>query len=596
MKLLLQIKHSINTMQYNSRCTTVTRYNVNYHVIDLDKMELTDSSSTETMPLVPSTTSASKKGRLKRRCCPHFLAGHWQVLYILFWSTLVTFFTHLKAQNDFDATKLQGTLWLVATVIAGMVLLLYPVLGWMADVHLTRYGAVGASMYLTLIGMILALGLSIVIIAKPIIMFYVVFWIPAGIAIGTSLLGNGLFQTSAIQFGIDQMVEAPSEQLSSFIYWYYWASRVGNIGVFYLVLLLKLYPCTSTYSYLTACLSLMQIVFVLISIITFHVSHRHMNIERLQRYNPIKMVYEVLHYAWTHKYPTNRSAFTYWETNMPSRIDLGKHQYGGPFTTEQVEDTKTLFRVTLLLFSLFGLRTINDTEILSHDITEKCPSINTTSVPYNIIAANTDHLTSLTIVLAIPAYQLLLRPLLYHYTPSMVKKFWIGLVCACLSCIPTAAIRHSLHNNPGAMCDFIYWLALAQVLNGFAYFFIFLTALEFIIAQVPRNMQGLLIGLWYMMDVIRIAIKGAEFSDSGHTIAFTYIQLGLTITSLLVYSIGWFFYKYRIRDNIVNSYVLAADKVEKIIHQRQESDPSITDDIHITSARTSINSDVCDRP
>uniref|UniRef100_A0A1X7SJY2 Uncharacterized protein n=1 Tax=Amphimedon queenslandica TaxID=400682 RepID=A0A1X7SJY2_AMPQE len=36
-----------------------------------------------------------------------------------------------------------------------------------------------------------------------------------------------------------------------------------------------------------------------------------------------------------HKYPENRSALTYWEEEAPSRLDLGKNKYGGPFTEEE---------------------------------------------------------------------------------------------------------------------------------------------------------------------------------------------------------------------------------------------------------------------
>ena len=38
------------------------------------------------------------------------------------------------------------------------------------------------------------------------------------------------------------------------------------------------------------------------------------------------------------------SAFTYWEDDSPSRMDFGKIKYGGPFTTVQVEDVKTLIK------------------------------------------------------------------------------------------------------------------------------------------------------------------------------------------------------------------------------------------------------------
>ena len=64
--------------------------------------------------------------------------------------------------------------------------------------------------------------------------------------------------------------------------------------------------------------------------------------------NPIKSIYSVLKYAATHKHPARRSALTYWEEDIPSRIDLGKSKYGGPFTTEQVEDVKTFFHLVVV--------------------------------------------------------------------------------------------------------------------------------------------------------------------------------------------------------------------------------------------------------
>ena len=50
--------------------------------------------------------------------------------------------------------------------------------------------------------------------------------------------------------------------------------------------------------------------------------------------NPYKLIFRVLNYAQKHKYPERRSALTYWEEDIPSRIDLGISKYGGPFTVE----------------------------------------------------------------------------------------------------------------------------------------------------------------------------------------------------------------------------------------------------------------------
>ncbi len=77
----------------------------------------------------------------------------------------------------------------------------------------------------------------------------------------------------------------------------------------------------------------------------------HYLIKEPVTHNPLKLIFQVLRYAVKNKYPRLRSAFTYWEDKPYSRIDLGKSKYGGPFTTEQVEDVKTFFRFLALLSS-----------------------------------------------------------------------------------------------------------------------------------------------------------------------------------------------------------------------------------------------------
>ena len=63
-------------------------------------------------------------------------------------------------------------------------------------------------------------------------------------------------------------------------------------------------------------------------------------------------MFEVLNFAKKHKYPLQHSAFTYCDDERPFRIDFGKSRYGGPFTTEQVQDVMTFLRPLALLLSL----------------------------------------------------------------------------------------------------------------------------------------------------------------------------------------------------------------------------------------------------
>ena len=89
-------------------------------------------------------------------------------------------------------------------------------------------------------------------------------------------------------------------------------------------------------------------------------------------HNHFKLFFGVLRYAIKNKYPHQRSALTYWEDKPYSRIDLAKGKYGGPFTTEQVEDVKIVLR-SLICMSLasvgVGLSTTltyYDNQVLFH--------------------------------------------------------------------------------------------------------------------------------------------------------------------------------------------------------------------------------------
>ena len=61
----------------------------------------------------------------------------------------------------------------------------------------------------------------------------VLYSIPA-LTIVICLIGIGLFESTAIQFGMDQMLEASSDKLSTFIHWYYWSSKLGTLIIGYM--------------------------------------------------------------------------------------------------------------------------------------------------------------------------------------------------------------------------------------------------------------------------------------------------------------------------------------------------------------------------
>ena len=141
--------------------------------------------------------------------------------------------------------------------------------------------------------------------------------------------------------------------------------------------------------------------------------------------NPIKLILEVLNYTRKHKFPWLRSALTYIDEEHPSRIDFGKHKFGGPFTEEEVEDVKTIYRLTPLLVVAFGVS-------LSLEMNDQLGlhAIPITSKMFMCVQYLKGTVFFITPILFIPIYRFILYPLIRKYVPSILKILGTGLSCA----------------------------------------------------------------------------------------------------------------------------------------------------------------------
>ena len=109
-------------------------------------------------------------------------------------------------------------------------------------------------------------------------------------------------------------------------------------------------------AYLISGLAICSLVCTIISLILVGCCscRGHLLIEPTTSNNPVTLICKVLNYARKHSQPVRRSAFTYGEP-PPSRLDIAKERYGGPFTTEQVEDVKSFWKILGLLMTLFAV-------------------------------------------------------------------------------------------------------------------------------------------------------------------------------------------------------------------------------------------------
>ena len=281
--------------------------------------------------------------------------------------------------------------------VFGLLFLLYPLVGHLTDVYLTRYRSLKWSFgFLILAACMGAIYVGFVIPVSIIKKFQIFqsnhayMYIVPFILFLVYIVGLGLFQANAIQFGLDQLLEAPTSKLIAFIHWYYWAQNVGSLAFFYvtagsaLILEVTDKNINGTISHFLnrnfnnttiLCFLIAMTVAITAVLIKFCSTKKHFYIQKAGL-NPFKNILKVLKYSWKHKVPENRSAFTYWEEDIPRRIDLGKDKYGGPFTNEEVEDTKTFLRILPLLLCLFGYHLAGDGYSAPEQLLRtSCPSL-----------------------------------------------------------------------------------------------------------------------------------------------------------------------------------------------------------------------------
>ena len=527
----------------------------------------------------------------------------------------------------------------------GFIYLFYPLVGLVTDVYFTRYKAVLASTVIQICASVLVAGVILVWTLLWYCNSYLVIYeesmtdiaiaVFAGLSAIPMIVGLGIFEANAIQFGMDQLLEESSEKISTFIHWYYWSIGVGislmtlpitaflSIGIYTNCSIIDIHVNKSGGDYyirapLMLSVLLLQVLMASVSFILLLRCKKHLSIEPAGN-NPFATVYQVLKYSWKHKVPERRSAFTYWEEDIPRRIDLGKNKYGGPFTTEEVEDTKSFFRILLLLLSLFGFHLSGNGFTLIRQFTRSlCPS----AWPVLLATASPPLLETITALLFIGLFDYLLLPYFRRYVPNLFKRLGIGLSLIllqelagimivwranedfvepfCNSTDPASdhlaqCLLDKFHFNVNGTCStsqnyinkhyppphcegeavnkLFLLILIPQLVRSVAYLLVFTTALEFICAQAPLRMKGLLIGIWYATFSLQYlaTYELDEFIKSYDTfIIFHGVRAGFILFSLIMYCIVAKRYRYRLRDEVVNERFLVEEIYERQLLQAEE--------------------------
>ena len=154
-------------------------------------------------------------------------------------------------------------------------------------------------------------------------------------------IGYEGYQANIVLFGIDQLQDASTDEITSFITWYVYTFFSGGVVMHFIDSCLhEAYGGLLEEFLICICLTVVVILTFVFDNILLKEPITH---------NPFQLIYKVIKYAIKNKHPKCRSAFTYCEDELPSRIDFGKSKYGGPFTTEEVENVKTFLRLVIII-------------------------------------------------------------------------------------------------------------------------------------------------------------------------------------------------------------------------------------------------------
>ena len=252
------------------------------------------------------------------------------------------------------------------------------------------------------------------------------------------------------------------------------------------------------------------------------------NKERV-KYNPYKMIFKILNFIRKHKGPIGHpSAFAYSDEFKPSRLDYAKQQYGGPFTTSDVEDVKTFTRLFLLLISLGPIFVIVVPTSLylfatyaihtgNHNVVYK----GNCGVDWVLLRSGL--FSDIFSILILPLYTWLLYsvlsrksmlPKILHRAQLAAIIFWLPIINMLVVDL-TGHVQRVNKGDDNQTCMFLQEYVFSDVTNfrplhlhwsvlifpnltkTLALDLIMASTFEFISAQSPHTMKGVLVGLLF---------------------------------------------------------------------------------------------------
>ena len=533
-------------------------------------------SAAETGHLLPQTTNQPLQQIKNHWFCRYLCLPSKAATQVILWTAVVGTMYYFALSlvmiiiytNPLTSASISVFVSLLYATLA-IAMMLYPLSGFMADVCCGRLKVVIISMSLLLACALTVCFVEILVfifkleiipynnygefLHRNITQFLFGLSLVCAVVLMVGLAG---FQANYVQLGLDQLFEARIRYLRLFIHYSVW---VFHLGLLPLRIIDSFVSCSypgkiAMQPKIALLLTPFIVSFLLVVLLIVYRWKCHWFLSEPGRENPYLNVFKVIKFAKQHKYPLRRSAFTYSDDVIPSRIDLSKERYGGPFTTEQVENVKTFFRILLILFAmgpiftlevpssyfvfpLFGLHALHYHKHIGKDFCD------TTEHKWESGFIETGSLMSLlSLTCLFPIYTCIVNfsPLckkmsnIFHRIQLGAAFSFLGVI----SLLVIDVVGHSLNGTIGlnnTQCMFqlyrtnttisypalnLHWAILIppNLFLGIGSLIVIATTYEFISAQSPQSMKGLLIGVFFAIRGLfhflnSIVILGFSFKN-----------------------------------------------------------------------------------
>ena len=391
--------------------------------------------------------------------------------------------------------------------------LLFPIGGWLADSYLGRHKTIRYStwiMWITILAITLYSTLTEFVIIK--------------VSSGTSLsvfavlyiflcIGLGGFQANIIQLGIDQLTEASSTEITSFITGY----------------VLTLFTSGVVFQFINKCnpgvtkgftMQLFVAVCLTLAVCLDFIFGSCLVKESIPvTTNSVTLIARVVKFAFVNR---KRNL-----DGMAHVLDVAKHSFGGPYENERVEYVKTFFRMLVVI----AIATVIGSQIVvlayaQAELQLRFHNWNDNSCFAQVSIGYSDYEIGTIVVLV---YELVIYPLCNKCIPT-ISTTGVALISILLSFfrilaflgIEIGAFLEQPSRNVtdiGAKSCLYFgspeiqfsslWVLILGSMEGFYALLLLLSGYTFMWAQAPSSMKGLVIGMMYVFLGLNAMLQSA---------------------------------------------------------------------------------------